>query len=299
VRVLITGAAGFAGRALATHCRSAGDDVRAAPRAAVCDLRDAVAVRELVAATAPEVVYHLAARAHVGASWQDPAGTVGDNVAMTINVLEAVRAVAPRAVVLHAGSSEGYGPPATLPIAEDAPLRPQNPYAVSKTASDLAAGFYADAHGLRVVRVRAFNHAGPGQDPGYVVAAFASQIAAAARAGRDPVELVTGNLETRRDFTDVRDVVAAYRLLAARGEAGVFNVCSGVAHSGREIVDGLARAAGVTVVDRVDPARLRANEVLELRGSAARLREATGWQPRIPFERTLADTLAFWRDQLA
>jgi GDP-4-dehydro-6-deoxy-D-mannose reductase len=297
-RVLITGASGFAGRHLAAACEAAGDDVRLAPRAAEADLRDAGATLAVVSDTRPDVVYHLAARAHVGESWNDPAGTLRDNVGMTFNVLEAVRLQAPDAVVLTVGSGEEYGPPDTLPTAEDAPLRPQNPYAVSKASADLVAGFYADAQGLRVVRVRAFNHAGPGQEPIYAIASFAEQVAAGLEAGDDPLHVVTGSPDTRRDYTDVRDVVRAYRLLAAHGEPGAFNVCSGISRSGRELVAALAQTAGVAIAHEIDPARVRTHEVLEIRGSAERLRAATGWRPEIPIERTLADTVAYWRERL-
>ena len=139
---------------------------------------------------------------------------------MTLNVLEAARAEAPEATVVAVGSGEVYGPPARLPVDETAPLRPQNPYAVSKASADLLAGFHADAHGQRVIRARAFNHAGPGQAPTYAIASFAQQVARALDAGEDPVRIVTGNPDTRRDYTDVRDVVRAYRLLAARAEPG-------------------------------------------------------------------------------
>ena len=131
---------------------------------------------------------------------------------MTLHLLEAVRAEAPEAAVVVVGSSELYGPPATLPVDESAPLRPQNPYAVSKASADLLAGFYADAHGLRIIRARAFNHAGPGQEPIYAIASFARQVAAGLEAGEDPVRVVTGNPDARRDYTDVRDVVRAYRV---------------------------------------------------------------------------------------
>jgi GDP-4-dehydro-6-deoxy-D-mannose reductase len=179
-------------------------------------------------------------------------------------------------------------------VGEDAPLRPQNPYAVSKAATDLLAGFYADAHGLRVIRARAFNHAGPGQEPVYAVAAFARQVAAGVRAGTPRVRVVTGSPDTRRDYTDVRDVVRAYRLLAESGRAGVFNVCSGRTASAAELVAALGRAAGVEVEHVVDPALVRAHEVREVRGSARRLHAATGWAPAITLERTLADALAWW-----
>jgi GDP-4-dehydro-6-deoxy-D-mannose reductase len=262
------------------------------------DLLDADAARAAVAAAAPDVVYHLAALAHVGRSWRDPAATLAHNQAMTLNVLEAVRAEAPAAVVVAVSSGEVYGPPCALPVDESALLRPQNPYAVSKAAGDLLAGFYADAHGLRVVRSRAFNHAGPGQPPLFALASFARQVAAGLEAGDDPIRLVTGNPDARRDFTDVRDVVRAYRLLAAAGEPGVFNVCSGRSASPRELIAALGRAAGATIDHRVDPALVRAHEVMEIRGSAERLHAATGWEPEIPIERTLADTVAWWREEI-
>jgi GDP-4-dehydro-6-deoxy-D-mannose reductase len=259
------------------------------------DLLDGAATREAVAAARPGVVYHLAARAHVGESWRDPAATLHENVAMTLNVLEAVRTQAPEATVVAVGSGEVYGPPARLPVDEAAPLRPQNPYAVSKASADLLAGFYADAHGLRVIRARAFNHAGPAQAPTYAIASFARQVARALDAGEDPVRIVTGNPDTRRDYTDVRDVVRAYRLLAARAEPGVYNVCSGRTASTTDLIAALAAAAGVRLEHEIDPALLRPHEVMELRGSYDALRDATGWEPEIPLEQTLRDALAWWR----
>jgi GDP-4-dehydro-6-deoxy-D-mannose reductase len=285
VRVLITGAGGFAGRHLTAECEAAGDDVTGASRATGVDLRDAGATRQLVARVRPEAVYHLAARAHVGESWSDPAGFLADNLALTQNLLEAVRAEAAEATVVAVSSGEVYGPPASLPVTEDAALRPQNPYAVSKASADLLAGFYADAHGLRIIRARPFNHAGPGQEPTYAIASFARQAAL----GDGPI--VTGNPDTRRDYTDVRDVVRAYRLLAGRGEPGVYNVCSGRTASARELVELLGRE------QEIDASLLRAHEVMEVRGSAERLRAATGWEPEIPLERTLADTVAWWRER--
>jgi GDP-4-dehydro-6-deoxy-D-mannose reductase len=269
--------------------------VHAAPPSAEADLRDPGTARAVVAGAAPEVVYHLAARAHVGQSWSDPLGFIMDNLALTVSVLEAVRAEAPQAVVLVIGSGEQYGPPDTLPTDEDAPFRPQNPYAASKASADLVAGFYADAHGLRVIRARAFNHAGPGQEPVYAIASFAEQVAAGLDAGLDPIPVVTGSPDTRRDYTDVRDVVRAYRLLAGLGEPGAFNVCSGVSFSARELVAALGEVFGVAIEHTIDLARVRAHEVPEVRGSSARLRAATGWAPEIPLERTLADAVAAFR----
>jgi GDP-4-dehydro-6-deoxy-D-mannose reductase len=169
---------------------------------------------------------------------------------------------------------------------------------VSKAAGDLLAGFYADAHGLRIVRPRAFNHVGPGQPPLYALASFTRQVAAGLEAGDDPIRLVTGNPDVRRDFTDVRDVVRAYRLLAEAGEPGVFNVCSGRSASPRELLAPLREAAGAEIEHEVDPALVRAHDVMEIRGSAERLRAATGWEPEIPLETTLADTIAWWREEI-
>ena len=198
---------------------------------------------------------------------------------------EAVRAEAPEATVVAVSSGEVYGPPETLPVTEQAPLRPQNPYAVSKAATDLLARFHADAHGLRVVIARAFNHAGPGQEPIYAIASFAKQAAAGD-------VIVTGNPDTRRDYTDVRDVVRAYRLLAEHGEPGeAYNVCSGETASAGELVALLGARE-----HRVDPSLVRAHEVMEIRGSAEKLRAATGWAPEIPLADTLRDTVQAWRD---
>jgi GDP-4-dehydro-6-deoxy-D-mannose reductase len=248
--------------------------------------------------TAPLVVYHLAALAHVGRSWREPATYLRENVAMTLNVLEAVRAEAPEAAVVVVASGEIYGPPASLPVDETAPLHPQNPYAVSKASADLLAGLYADAHGLRVIRARAFNHAGPGQEPIYAIASFARQVAAGLVAGEDPIRIVTGSPDARRDYTDVRDVVRAYRVLAEQEQPGTYNVCSGRTASAGELVAALGLAAGVAIDHAVDPALRRAHEVMEVRGSYARLHAATGWEPEIPLERTLADTLQWWVNEI-
>ncbi|RKQ93834.1 GDP-4-dehydro-6-deoxy-D-mannose reductase [Solirubrobacter pauli] len=296
MRVFITGASGFAGAHLVAACEAAGDEVIAAPSSAEADLRDPAVTRALIADARPEVVYHLAARAHVGKSWDDPVGTIEQNVLVAANVLEAVRQDAPDATVVSVGSGEEYGPPETVPTTEVHPLRPQNPYAVSKASGGLAARFYADAYGLRVIHARAFNHSGPGQEPIYAIAAFAQQIARGLDAGEDPIRIETGNADTRRDYTDVRDIVRAYRLLAAQGTPGeVYNVCSGVTRSARELVAGLAEIAGVAVDHVVDPARVRAHEVMEIRGDASKLEAATGWRPQIPLEQTLADALASFR----
>lgn len=299
-RVLITGGTGFVGRHLAAYSSEMGADVVALGRSDA-DLTGAESAARAVRAAGPDRVFHLAALASVGESWQHPRETIDANTAATFNVLEAVRLHAPQARVLVAGSGEAYGPVPLdhQPVAEDQPFEPQNPYAVSKATSDLIAGFFADGHGLRVTRARAFNHAGPGQSDRYVVAAFARQLAQAEAAGLEEVELVTGDLRPRRDFTDVRDVVRAYWLLLERDLPGVYNVCSGKAVAVADILSALARHTSLQVRQRTDPERLRATEVMEIRGSNDRLREATGWHPEIPLERTLSDALDGWREMAA
>jgi GDP-4-dehydro-6-deoxy-D-mannose reductase len=313
LRVLITGATGFAGGWLARACSEAGDEVIGVVRnpapsppewfePTVCDLRDRAGVLELLRSAAPDVIYHLAALSSVGRSWEDPAVTVEENIATAVNVLEALRLEWRSARVVWVSSCEVYGIAPTLPIAEDAPVAPANPYAVSKTAADLLAGVYTEAHGLNLVRARPFNHTGPGQRPIFITSSLARQATEGRAAGITTLRIATGNPATRRDFTDVRDVVRAYRLLAARsGDAGtIYNVSSGRSVSAAEQVELLASLISpITVEHVVDPARVRAHEVMDLRGDSSRLRAATGWEPEIPFRQTLADTIEWWSRELA
>jgi GDP-4-dehydro-6-deoxy-D-mannose reductase len=288
----VTGGGGFAGEHLLQLLPSA-----VAPTRGELDLSDAAAVRAAVRATRPGAVFHLAALASVARSWRSPGEPLVTNVQMTVNLLEAVRTETPEAGVVVASSGEVYGPPVRLPVAEDAPLRPQIPYAFSKAACDLLAGQYAYAFGIRIVRTRAFNHAGPGQSDDYVVGTLTRQVAEAEAAGTAEVVLRTGNPDSARDFTDVRDVVRAYRA-AAELPAGVYNVCSGRATSVRHLVELVRRATSLPVRHELDPDRVRAHDVPELRGSAERLRAASGWRPEIPLERTVADALEAWRREL-
>ena len=314
MRVLIIGATGFAGRHLAKLCAAQDAHVVGLGRRpydplATADLHDYVVAdltspgeaRAAIRAAAPDAVFHLAAEASVATSWKSPEATIRTNLDSTLNVLEAVRRDCPAARLLVACSGEEYGDHDGRPLTEEHNLRPQNPYAVSKAACDLAAGFIGDAYGLHVVRMRAFNHAGPGQSDAYVVSKFARQIAEAEAAGRagEPVEIVTGNLHVRRDFTDVRDVVRAYWLALERADPGVYNVCSGRSTEISEILSGLASYAGVEFEQTTDPSLLREHEVEEIRGSHEKLTAATGWEPEIPLERTLADTVQWWRERTA
>jgi GDP-4-dehydro-6-deoxy-D-mannose reductase len=294
---LVTGAGGFAGRHLVALLRERGDEVLA-PASGDVDLRDAASVRALVRDEQPERIFHLAALASVARSWEDPARTVAGNQAMTFNVLEAVRHEAPEARVLIAGSGEVYGAPAELPVTEESPLAPENPYALSKAACDLLGRLYARAWGLTVVRARAFNHAGPGQSDAYVAGTLTQQVAAAEVAGEQSVVVRTGNPNSARDFTDVRDVVRAYTA-AIDLDSGAYNVASERAVSVTGLIEILRGQTALEIRHEVDPDRMRASDVPEIRGSAARLREATGWKPEIELERTIADALAHWRDELA
>ena len=290
--VFVTGGTGFAGRHLRTLLPDA-----VSPSHSELDLLDAGAVRSAIRDASPAVVFHLAALASVRRSWDAPGETLAANVAMTATLLEAVRLEAPEATVVAIGSGEMYGPPVSLPVDEDAPLRPQNPYAVSKAACDLLAGQYADAFGMRVVRMRPFNHAGPGQSDDYVVGTLTRQVAEAEAAGHEEVVLRTGNPDSARDFTDVRDVVRAY--VAARSlDGGAFNVASGETVTVRDLIELVRAASRLPVRHELDPARMRSHDVPAVRGSAARLREATGWRPEIPLEKTVADALEHWRERL-
>jgi GDP-4-dehydro-6-deoxy-D-mannose reductase len=310
MRALITGAAGFAGSWLCRECAAAGDEVVAVSRqgmldagggpSVAVDLCDGAAVAEAVRVAAPEVVYHLAALSSVGRSWRDPARTLGENVGAAVNLLEAVRVAAPDARVVWVSSCEVYGEPVSLPIPESAPVSPANPYAVSKAAGEQLCEVYASAYGLRIVRARPFSHSGPGQRPIFLLSSLARQAAEGRRNGASRLRILTGNPATRRDFTDVRDIVRAYRLLGAGADGGVFNVSSGRSLSAAEQVSLLGELmAPIEVEHVVDRARVRPHEVMDLRGDHSRLTAATGWRPEIAFAQTLADTVAWWEAELA
>jgi GDP-4-dehydro-6-deoxy-D-mannose reductase len=308
VRALITGASGFAGGWLCRACLQEGDEVHGISRsgtapegvsAAAVDLRDGDAVAACVRRFAPDVVYHLAALSSVGRSWAEPARTLEANVGGAAALLEALRRHAADARVVWVSSSEVYGTVRTMPIAETTKCRPESPYAVSKVAAEQLATVYAHAHGLRLVIARPFSHSGPGQRPSFLLSNIAWQTVKARLAGEHALRVVTGNGEVRRDVTDVRDVVRAYRLLAGSTVSGVVNVCSGVTRSTAEQVAELARLApDIEIKHVVDPQLVRATEVMELRGDPSRLHDETGWQPEIPYERTLAETIGYWEGEL-
>lgn len=293
---LVTGAGGFAGRHLVRLLEREGRAPRAPTRVEL-DLCDRAAVSATIAELQPESVFHLAAFSSPRLSWERPKEALLTNIEMTLNVLEAVRLEAPDAVVVLVGTGQVYGEPADLPVEESAPLAPANPYAVSKATCDLLGRQYCEAHGLRVVRLRPFNHAGPGQDDEYVLSSLARQVAQAEADGRDEAVVMAGNVASARDFTDVRDVVRAYAL-AVDAEPGAYNVCSGCSTSIAELIEALRGQATVPLRHEVDSSLLRGNEARELRGSCARLAAATGWAPQIPLSETVRDTLQWWRDRV-
>jgi GDP-4-dehydro-6-deoxy-D-mannose reductase len=299
MRALIIGASGFVGRALHAHLLSADDEVVAPVRAnGGPDITDRDGLARFVAASAPEVVYHLAAQSHVPSSWTDPIGTLRVNAEGTQNVLDAARGAGDARVIV-VSSAEIYGSVSAdqLPIDEDAPLRPINPYAASKVAADAIALQAHLGHGQDVIRLRSFNHFGPGQSTRFVCAGLAQRIAQAER--DDANHIKVGALDVRRDFSDVRDIVRAYRCVAENGATGqAYNICSGVDRSIREIADGL-RSLSTQAVEYESVGELqRSVDTSVVRGTSERVNRDTGWKPEIPIDASLADILNDARERL-
>jgi GDP-4-dehydro-6-deoxy-D-mannose reductase len=307
--VLVTGAAGFAGShlldvLLSGDCRvvgwrrpGIGADVQARyPRVEwrEIELLDRGLVRQAVAETAPAVVYHLAGAPHAGQSWGASADTLALNVLVTHHVLEGIRLGGLRTRVLVPSSAYVYKP-SSQALCEEDPLEPANPYAISKIATELAATRATRHDGIPVIVARSFNHFGPRQDASFFGSAVARQIARIESGLLEPVIRV-GNLDARRDFTDVRDTVRAYVALAQRGAPGrVYNVCSGQARAVRELLDGLIALARVPVSVQQDPDRLRPNDTPLLLGDPSRIAGEVGWRPAFAFRQTLQDLLDYWR----
>jgi len=317
MRVLITGITGFAGSHLAEYALAHGAEVfgnvrtrgplahlqgiRRQVRLIQADLRDPVAAQTLLAESRPDRIFHLAAQSFVQVSFKAPVECLQTNAVCQLNLLEAMRVTGLTPRTLVAGSSEEYGliHPDETPVTEDAPLRPVSPYAVSKVVQDVMGFQYWKSHGLPIVRSRAFNHTGPRSGEVFVASSFARQIAAI-ETGRRPPVIQVGNLEARRDFSDVRDIVRGYWDLLEGGTPGdVYNLCSGRAWSIREVLDMLIAASTLAHVT-VEPiaSRMRPADNPLVIGSAAKIEAAVGWRPAIPIEQTLRDLLEYWRPRV-
>ena len=311
MKILVTGACGFVGHYLVGALARRGHQIVAAvqdqahewgvPAEKVTfDITQADEVQAVFRACRPDAVFHLAAQSMVPVSWNKPAETLTVNTIGSVNMLEALRREIPSGSLVMVGSSDEYGLAAVdgTPVTEERPCLPQNPYAVSKFAAGQLAMQWAKRHALNVIHLRPFNHFGPGQRSGYVVSDFASQLARI-ECGQQPPLLKIGDLTARRDFTDVRDVIRAYvATLECQLPAGVYNICSGVSRSAREVLDALLALAKTPVELTIDPQRLRPSEVPVFVGSCEKFKSHTQWSPQIDFSTSIADTLDWWRNSM-
>jgi len=313
MRALITGINGFVGGYLADYLLSEGRyEVWGLARApervpaalsgrmglVYADLNDAEATAQALLAVQPALIFHLAGQPFVPESFRDPAGTLSTNILGALHLFLPIIEHRLPARVLVVGTNEEYGAitPDDLPVDEDTPLRPANPYGVSKAAQSLLAQQYASSHGLDIIRVRPFTHIGPRQNERFVTAAFARQIARI-ECGLQPPVMQVGNLSAQRDFTDVRDIVRAYALAAERGERGVvYNVGSGRAVMVGDLLEMLLEASATRVEVQVNPALMRPIDIPVVVCDPRRIQAQTGWAPRIPLRQTLHDILVYWRE---
>ncbi len=315
-KALITGIGGFAGGHLASFLLGQGLEVSGITREPVAssledatgnkvsmlqvDLMDKQDIDVALRETSPDFIFHLAAQAHVPTSWQDPESTLTNNIVGQLHLLQSAVEHCPDATVLVVGSNEEYGPAdeSTLPIKEDALLRPTNPYAVSKVAQDVMGYQFYVGTGLKCIRVRPFNHIGPGQREDFVASAFAKQIVEAEMGIVEPVVKV-GNLSAKRDFTDVRDIVRGYLLAVIHGDAGdVYNIGSGRAISIQYVLDFLISKAKTKITSEIDQSRFRPVDVPLIYCDYSKFNEKTGWEPTISIENTLEDVLEYWRSRI-
>ncbi|TQK73689.1 GDP-4-dehydro-6-deoxy-D-mannose reductase [Brevibacillus sp. AG162] len=317
MKALITGVTGFAGGHLAEYLLSRGDvDVYGTFRSLAkkeqlghlmdrvhmenCELKDPQSVNELIQKIKPDLIFHLAAQSFVPTSVLSPADTMVNNIVPQLNLFEAVRNHAVPCKIQIACSSEEYGLvyPEEIPIKETNPLRPLNPYAVSKIAQDYLGYQYHHSYGLAIIRTRTFHHTGPRRGESYVTSNFAKQIAQIELGLQEP-KVHVGNLEAIRDFTDVRDIVKAYWLAITRGEPGdVYNISAGTRYTIEDMLKTLLALTDVQVEIHVDTNRLRPSDVDIVLGDSSLFREKTGWEPEISFQQTMEDLLNYWRSVL-
>ena len=305
---LVTGSEGFVGRVLCQYLKDLGATVRGSdlhvPEGAqdrfACDVSDPAQVAALVDWAAPiDWVFHLAAVSFVPDAVAAPARVMAVNLGGTIHLLQALQNRRPEARFLFVGTGDAYGRPQVLPMTEEHPLAPVNPYAISKAAADQFCAFLHSSQGAPIIRARAFNHSGAGQNDQFVLSAFARQVARI-EAGLDVPVIQVGNLSARRDFSHVDDVVRAYVELVKGGVPGeAYNVCSGQACLVEDALNRLVEMAGIHPEIRPDPRRMRPVDVPEVRGSYQKLRDRTGWEPVRSFDQILEDLLNDWREQVA
>ena len=300
MKILVTGAAGFVGRHLLRELTGAGHEVvsllefpvEGMPSPVICNISNAPELAEVIGKVKPDGCIHLAGIAFVPKGWSDPHLVLNVNLIGTVNLLEALRLHAPKARAVMISTSQIYGnPPHRTPLDEDAPMVPEGPYAVSKMAADLTSLLYARRYGMPVMTARPANHIGPGQAPDFVVSSFATQVAAIAAGKREPVMKV-GNLDSEREFTDVRDIVRAYRLLLEKGTPGrAYNIATDHFVKIRQVLEKLCDLAGVKPKLEIDQALFRPTDT-QARISTARILADVGWSPKIPLDQTLKDVLA-------
>jgi GDP-4-dehydro-6-deoxy-D-mannose reductase len=265
-----------------------------------CELQDGSAVRGVIRAVQPDKIFHLAAQSFVPTSWTAPAATLTNNIVSQVNLFEAVRDANLDPVIHIAGSSEEYGLvyPDEAPIAESNPLRPLSPYAVSKVGQEMLAIQYFRSYGLRCIVTRGFNHTGPRRGQVFATSSFAKQIAEIEAGLREPI-IEVGDLESRRDWTDTRDMVRAYWLATERGEPGeVYNVGQGTCIAVGDMLDILLSHTTAQITVEQDAARMRPSDVRLLWANLDKFRKATDWKPTIPFDKTMADLLGYWRERV-
>lgn len=306
MKVLVTGAGGFVGSHLVPALVADAHDVvgtalhdRGDLR--YLDVRYPERVDQLVEEIKPELVFHLAGQSSVSLSWKEPSITYEVNALGTHYLLESINRHAPDAKVHIAASSDEYGKvdPSECPIDESAPLRPVSPYAVSRVTGEWIGRMFHESFGLHVVVTRAFMHVGPGQPPSFATADWARQIALAEAGRQEPVVKV-GNLDVKREFGDVRDVVRAYRSVLEHGSPGdAYNVATGEPRRLQEVLDILRDLATIDIRVEVDPAKLRPVDFPVLYGDSGKLERLTGWKPEFRLEDTLADVLEYWRGEVA